>query len=120
MAEDKMRPGSDFGPDSALNLLEKRILLALETAPQPVIPAGFAARIARQLPPRPAVVLTSKRNGQRAAVACLVVLLGLMLAFAHRAAGTSLYWISLESILCAQFAVLAVWLVARTYSASLF
>jgi hypothetical protein len=43
-----------------------------------------------------------------------------MLAFAHRAAGTSLYWISLESILCAQFAVLAVWLVARSYSASLF
>jgi hypothetical protein len=116
MAEDNMRPVSDIALDS----LEKRILLALETAPQPVIPADFAARIARQLPPRPAIVLTPKRNGQRAAVACLVVLLGLMLAFAHRATGTSLYWFLLESILCAQFALLTVWLVARGYSASLF
>jgi hypothetical protein len=112
MAEDEMRP--------SLDLLEKRIVLALETAPQPEIPAGFAARIARQLPPRPEIVLTPERNGQRAAVACLVVLLGLMLAFAHRATGSSLYWISLESIFCAQFALLVVWLVARSYSASLF
>jgi hypothetical protein len=112
MAEDEMTPSLDF--------LERRILLALETAPQTEIPADFAARIARQLPPRPEVVLTPNRNGQRAAVACLVVLLGLMLAFAHRATGTSLYWFSLESIFCAQFALLAVWLVARSYSASLF
>ena len=116
MAEDKMKPVSDF----ALDLLEKRILLALETAPELEIPADFAARVARQLPSRPAVVLTPKRNSQRAAVASLVVLLGLMLAFAHRATGASLYWFSLESIFCAQFALLAVWLVARRYSASLF
>jgi hypothetical protein len=117
MAEDKMKPISDF----ALDVLEKRILLALETAPQAEVPADFAARIARRLPPRPTVVLSAKRNGQRAAVACLVVLLGLMMAFAHRATGPSLYWFSLESIFCAQFALLAVWLVARSYtSASLF
>jgi hypothetical protein len=117
MAEDKMKPGANF----ALDLLERRILLALETAPQPEIPADFATRVARRLPPRPVVVLTPKRNGQRAAVACLIVLLGLMLAFAHRATGASLYWFSLESIFCAQFALLAVWLVARRYtSASLF
>jgi hypothetical protein len=117
MAEDKMKPSSNF----ALDLLETRILQALETAPELEIPADFAARVARQLPSRPAVVLTPKRNGQRAAVACLVVLLGLMLAFAHRATGTSLYWFSLESIFCAQFAVLAVWLAARRYTfASLF
>jgi hypothetical protein len=111
MAEDKMKPVSDF----ALDLLETRILLALETAPELEIPADFAARVARQLPSRPAVVLTPKRNGQRAAVASLVVLLGLMLAFAHRATGASLYWFSLESIFCAQFALLAVWLVASRY-----
>jgi hypothetical protein len=111
MAEDQMKPVSDFASD----LLETRILLALETAPQPEIPADFAARVARQLPSRPTVVLTPKRNGQRAALACLVVLLGLMLAFANRATGTSLYWFSLESIFCAQFALLAVWLAARRY-----
>jgi len=112
MAEDEMK--------ASLDLLEKRIVLALETAPQPEIPADFAARIARQLPPRPTVVLTPKRNGQRAAVACLVLLLGLMLAYAHRATGTSFYWFSLELTFCAQFALLTVWLVARRYSASLF
>jgi hypothetical protein len=47
---------------------------------------------------------------------CLVVLLGLLLAFAHRATGASLFWISMESIFCAQFALLAVWLVARNAS----
>jgi hypothetical protein len=112
MSEDKMK--------ASLDLLEKRIVLALETAPQTEIPADFAARFARRLPPRPEIVLTPNRNGQRAAVACLVVLLGLMLAFAHQATGTSLYWFSLESIFCAQFALLTVWLVARSYSASLF
>ena len=107
MAEDQMKPVSD--------LLETRILLALETAPAPEIPADFAARVARQLPSRPAVFLTPKRNGQRAALACLVMLLGLMLGFANRATGTSLYWFSLESIFGAQFALLDVWLVARRY-----
>jgi hypothetical protein len=111
MAEDKMKP-------IALDLLEKRILLALETAPQPEIPADFAARVARRLPAQPVVILTPKRNGQRAAVASLVVLLGLMLAFAHRATGSSLYWFSLESTFCAQFALLAVWLVARSYTSA--
>jgi hypothetical protein len=107
VAEGKMRPPSDSAS------LDARILLALETAPRPKIPAGFAARVARQLPPRPTVVLTPERYGRLAAVACLAVLLALMLAFAHRATGTSLYWTSIEWIFCAQFVLLAVWLGAR-------
>lgn len=98
--------------------LERKILLALESAPRIEIPAGFAARIARQLPARPAVVLTPRRYGQRAAVACLAVLLVLILALAHRAAGDSLYWFSIELIFCVQFALLAVWLVARGYTSA--
>jgi len=100
------------------DLLDKNILLALQTSPRPDIPADFAARVARQLTPRGTVVLTPGRYGQRTAVACLVVLLLLMLAFAHRATGSSLYWFSIESIFCAQFALLAVWLVARGYRGS--
>ena len=104
MAEGKMRRPTDTAS------LDARILLALETAPRPRIPAGFAARVARQLPPRPTVVLTPERYGRLAAAACLVVLLVLMFAFAHRATGTSLYWTSIEWIFCAQFVILAVWL----------
>jgi hypothetical protein len=96
--------------------LETRIIRALETAPKPDIPADFAARVASQLAPRPALFLTPERYGYRAGMVCLVVLLGLLLAFAHRATGASLFWASIESIFCAQFALLAVWLVARSAS----
>jgi hypothetical protein len=107
VAEDKMKPPSDSAS------LDARILFALKTAPRPQIPAGFAARVARQLPPRPAVVLTPERYGRLAAAGCLVVLLALMLVFAHRATGTSLYWSAIEWIFCAQFVLLAVWLGVR-------
>jgi hypothetical protein len=104
-------------PEDKLNAsLENRIILVLETAPRPEIPAGFAARVSAQLPPRPAVILTPGRYGQRAALACLLLLIPLMLAIAHRATGTSVYWFSIESIFCAQFALLAVWLAASASS----
>ena len=45
MAEDKMNPHSDA--------LERRIILALETAPRPEIPADFAARVARPIASAP-------------------------------------------------------------------
>ena len=107
MAEDKMNPASHA------QSLDARILRALETAPRVEVPSDFAARVARQLPPRPAAVLSPARYGYRAAGACLVVLLVLMFAFAHRATGTSLYWTSIEWIFCAQFVFLAVWLAVR-------
>ena len=102
MAEDKMNPEA----------LDARIMLALETAPRTEIPAGFAARVARQLPPVPAA-LSPARYGDRAAAACLFVLLATMLVCAPRATGSSVFWIALESVFCAQFGLLAVWLVAR-------
>jgi hypothetical protein len=104
MAEDKMNPASH--PPS----LDERIILALETAPHLEIPSDFAARVARQLSPLPAVTFSPTRYGQRTAVASLVLLLALILAFARRATGTSGFWLSMESIFCAQFALVAVWL----------
>jgi hypothetical protein len=104
-------------PEDKINTsLENRIILVLEAAPRPEIPADFAARLLAQLPPRPAVVLTPGRYGQRAAFVCLVLLLALIFAIANRATGASLYWFSIESIFCAQFALLAVWLAASPSS----
>ena len=104
-------------PENKINTsLENRIILALEVAPRPEIPADFAARVSAQLPACATVVLTPGRYGQRAALVCLVLLLPLMLAIAHRATGTSLYWFSIESIFCAQFVLLAVWLAASATS----
>ncbi|MGA3227509.1 MAG: hypothetical protein ABSC65_27340 [Acidobacteriaceae bacterium] len=101
MAEDKLNP------------LDARIIRALETAPRSRVPVGFAARVAAQLPSRAEVALTPARYGQRAAMVCLWLLVALMLVFTHRAAGTSPYWFAIQSIFCAQFALLAVWLVVR-------
>jgi hypothetical protein len=93
--------------------LDASIVRALKTAPRFEIPSDFAARVARQLPPRPAATLSPARYGYRAAVACLVVLLAVILALAPRGTGTSTFWVSLESIFCAQFALVAVWLAVR-------
>jgi len=104
-------------PEDKINTsLENRIILALEVAPRPEIPADFAARVSAQLPACATVVLTPGRYGQRAALVCLVLLLPLMFAMANRAAGPSLYWSSIESIFCAQFVLLAVWLAASATS----
>jgi hypothetical protein len=99
--------------DEITSAIEKRIVLALESRPRFEIPSGFAARVARQLPPRPLVVLTPTHYGYRAAVGCVLALLALMLVFAHRATGTSVLWISIEWTFCVQFVLLAIWLVAR-------
>jgi hypothetical protein len=107
MAEDKINPAWHA------QSLDARILRALETAPRLEIPSDFAARVARQLPPRPEAVLSPARYGYRAAGACLVVLLAFILAFAPRATGTSVFWLSIESIFCAEFVLVAVWLAVR-------
>ncbi len=107
MAEDKVNPASH------VQSLDARILRVLETPPRLEIPYDFAARVARQLPPRAAVILSPARYGYRAGVACLVVLLALILAFARRATGASVFWFSIESLFCAQFALVAVWLAVR-------
>ena len=101
--------------------LEQKIMKALGSAPDVAVPEGFAARLARSLPPQPALILTPARFGVGAAMVCLVVLVALMLLLTPRAVGSSALWISIESIFCAQFACLAVWLVARTlrFSSSL-
>jgi len=107
MAEHSMNP-----IDSESQLLDARITLALETAPQPEISPDFAARVAAPLPPLTLLTLTPRRYGRNAAMICMCVLLALIFVFAHRA-GVSPLWTSMEWIFCAQFALVAVWLAAR-------
>jgi hypothetical protein len=99
--------------DEITSALDKRIALALESPPRFEIPVGFAARVAKQLPPLPTVVLTPARYGYRAAIGCVLALLALMLVFAHRATGSAVLWISMEWTFYVQFALLTIWLVAR-------
>lgn len=105
MAEDKVNPLSDA------SALDARIAEALRTPYRVEISAGFVARVVAQLPP--GVVLAPARYGYRAATSCLVALLVLMPAFAHRATGASLLWTSIEWTFYGQFALLTIWLVVR-------
>jgi hypothetical protein len=105
---DSASAGSQRGAD-----LEARITLALETAPTPSIPAGFAARVAAELPAPLPASLNPPRYGRAAAIACVPVLLALIFLFAQRPAVASPLWIATESLLCALFAMIAVWLALR-------
>ena len=96
--------------------LDARITLALETAPEANAPSGFAARGAAQAAALTPASLTPRRYGRNVAFVCMALLLGLIAVFAHRAAGASPVWTSVEWIFCAQLALVAVWLRARTFS----
>jgi hypothetical protein len=102
-------------PDDAMNdaAFDASITRALETAPELSISADFAARVALPLLRPLAASLTPRRYGRNAAIACMAVLMVLMFTLAHRAAGASPLWVSMESIYCAQFVLLALWLGMR-------
>jgi hypothetical protein len=93
--------------EHATEHLDQRIVGALETVPQPQVPADFAARVASQLPATRPVTLTPTHYGRYATLigtmVTLVALVILALHSNHAAFGL------LESLLFAQFIALAVW-----------
>jgi hypothetical protein len=100
----------DLSP-AAIEHLDQRILRALEAAPEPHIPADFAARVARQLPAKRPESLTPTHYGRWAmviaTVATLAALLVLALHSADYSAGHPTFGV-VESLLFAQFIALAV------------
>ena len=112
MAEHSINPTDSESQRLDAQLLDARITLALETAPQLNVPPDFAARVAAQLPPLTPITLTPRGYGRSAAMICMCVLLALIFVFAHRA-GASPLWTWMEGIFCAQFALVAVWLGVR-------
>jgi hypothetical protein len=94
---------------SASEHLDQRIVRALEAAPAPQIPAGFAARVASRLPASRPVSLTPTYYGQNALLLGVVATLVALLVLALHSTGHVAFGL-LESILSAQFIALAVWL----------
>jgi hypothetical protein len=88
--------------------LDQRLIRALETAPDPQIPADFAARVASQLPARRPVSLTPTHYGQNTMLLAIVATLAALLVLALRTTGHATFGI-LESMLFAEFIALAVW-----------
>jgi len=100
-------------------VLDLRIVQALERAPEVRIPEDFAARVAASVPARTVQLrharlagpAPARRAAYLAAVVCLVVLAAGMLALAPHS-GQRMFYLVLESLLAAQFCLLAAW-VAR-------
>jgi hypothetical protein len=93
-----------------LEILDQRITRALETIPEPHIPADFASRVASQLPPRRRPdSLTPTHYGQKAVLLSMLVTLAALIALAVRTSGHASFGL-LESLLFAQFIGLIIWL----------
>jgi hypothetical protein len=110
---DPGRKGDCEKKDDAGMAMEACLIQVLESRPEVHIPAGFAARVASQVPARRPASLTPTHYGQRAMVVSVVALLIALLAWAPRITGHSALGLALEWILCAQFASLAYWLGVR-------
>lgn len=108
MNEEAMSPEERFQKE-----LDARLVQALERRPEAVMPAGFAPRVASQMPRRRPVLLRRTYYGRLMAVASVVVLPVLLLVlaathFVHTAAGQAIEW-----VLYAQVLVLAIWIGIR-------
>jgi len=96
--------------------LDQRLIHALEAAPEVHAPADFAARVVSRLPARRSVSVTRTHYGYYAMLAGMVILLATLLLLAPQTADRSLFELTLQWLLCAQFIGLAVWLSARSHS----
>ena len=99
---------NDLSPTAA-ELLDQRIVRALEAAPEPRIPADFAARVASQLPARRPDSLTQTHYGNKAVLIVMLVTLVALITLALRSAGGAAGFGLVESLLCTEFIALAVW-----------
>jgi hypothetical protein len=93
---------------AAMVEVDQRLIRALETVPEPHIPADFAARVASQLPARRPVSLTPTHYGYTAMLIGLVATFVALLAFALHTTGRATFGLP-ESFLLIQFIALAVW-----------
>lgn len=90
--------------------MDERLTRALERKPAVVVPAGFAARVAGQVPVRKAVAMPTVRYGLLTAQIGMGVLLLALVMVAMHSAGRTVFGVVVEWVLCAELVGLAVWL----------
>ena len=105
-------PGSVVS-DASQQAVDAQITSVLESLPTPRIPADFAARVASQVPADRHVTVKTPHYGRNAAIVCCVALLVALFVLVPHAKGGSISWLSVQGILCVQFALLAAWLATR-------
>ena len=95
---------------SDVDSMDERLTRALERKPKVDVPAGFAARVAGQVPVRRAFAVPAARYGLLAARIGMGVLLLALVVVAIHFPGRTTFGVVLEWILCAELAGLAIWL----------
>jgi hypothetical protein len=103
---------------SLSDALDQRLTRALETAPIPQIPPGFAARISATVPVRPPVSIQVTHYGRSATLIGIVLLLAAMLALSARTVDPSTFNLVLEWTLFALFLSLTVWFSTNRHNAN--
>lgn len=92
--------------------LEHAMTRALEQAPEPVIPADFAARVAAKARtlPQPKPVVATQYGRKTALVAAVVLTILLFVLAPYALPGSNAIGFGLEMLLFAELGGLAVWL----------
>lgn len=92
------------------DVMDRRVVDALERVPCVHIPADFATRVAGQVPERRAVAVTGFRYGLMAARICVAVLLIAIVVVSMRSSGHTVFGITLEWILCGELVGLSMFM----------
>jgi len=90
--------------------IDTRLTSALERKPAVDVPAGFAARVAAQLPVQMAAVAPTTRYGLMAARIAMGVVLVALVVLATHSTGHTLVGVALQWVLYAELVGLAAWL----------
>jgi hypothetical protein len=107
MEERRMSDGTEA---MDARLMDAKIVGALEAKPEVRIPAGFAARVAGQLPSRRVAAVTPLRYGLLAMRIAMAVLAVAMVVLAAHAVGRTALGVALEWTLCAELVAIGMWL----------
>ncbi len=99
----------DRGPYKEDAAFERRLDQALATAPQPPVPADFAARMAALVPARESSLPQKAAYARISIILSAVALFVALLLIAPHASTGSTFAIALEWILCAQLSLLALY-----------
>jgi hypothetical protein len=90
--------------------MDELLTRALERKPAVAVPAGFAARVAGQVPVRKAVAMPTVRYGVLVARTGMGVLLLALVMVAMHSSGRTAFGVAIEWVLCAELVGLAAWL----------
>lgn len=119
MHGESMNPDEAINPEEALlEAMDAKIVQALEQQPEVAIPAGFAARVASQVPAarpasRRAVLLPPTHYAKWTMAASLIVLAVILAALLANHFGHTPIGMTMEWIIFSEFLTLAAWLGLR-------